>query len=366
LSEREERKEKRFQRRHSRRYSNIAIITSSRGKSLQKVGDHVATVLGHYGFNTQIVYDSPSPADLVKLVREIDGAVIVMPVDTALCASFMYVYYRINASGKRAFYYGTIEGDVRNPSALDWVKHRVAFIANSNYTKSKLEQAGYRVLDVIYHGIPVEFYSDSSICGRALRESLGLTSDVFLVGYVASDHRRKGHDLASQVAGLVEKKDSSIKFIILSGSDALKYYAGLSNVVFIDKFAGIPEDQLKCIYGALDVYSHFSLAEGFGLPVLEALASGKPVIHADYNPLSEITTTNTSFRVPVRRIDYYRDFTAINFELHMYDPVEYAEVILQAKDTVKRHASELEELAKTRAREFDMYRVYYKFVELFS
>ena len=97
MSEKEERKKKRSRAQLSRRYSNIAIITSSRSKSLQKVGDHIATVLGHYGFNIRIIYDSPSPADLVKLVREIDGAVIVMPVDTALCASFMYDYYRINA-----------------------------------------------------------------------------------------------------------------------------------------------------------------------------------------------------------------------------------------------------------------------------
>ena len=65
-------------------------MTSSRAKSLQKVAEQVSTVLEYFGFNTRVIYDNPAPGDLIKLVDEIDGALVTMPVDIALCAPFMY------------------------------------------------------------------------------------------------------------------------------------------------------------------------------------------------------------------------------------------------------------------------------------
>jgi glycosyltransferase involved in cell wall biosynthesis len=54
-------------------------------------------------------------------------------------------------------------------------------------------------------------------------------------------------------------------------------------------FAGfVSDDELRALYQAASVYVHPSLYEGFGLPVLEAMASGTPVIVSNRSSLPEV------------------------------------------------------------------------------
>ncbi len=50
----------------------------------------------------------------------------------------------------------------------------------------------------------------------------------------------------------------------------------------------IPQDELPLWYNAADVFVYPSLFEGFGLPVLEAMACGTPVITSDVSSLPEV------------------------------------------------------------------------------
>jgi glycosyltransferase involved in cell wall biosynthesis len=54
------------------------------------------------------------------------------------------------------------------------------------------------------------------------------------------------------------------------------------------RFAGfVPEAALPALYTGADVFAYPSLYEGFGLPVLEAMACGTPVICANTSSLPE-------------------------------------------------------------------------------
>jgi len=50
----------------------------------------------------------------------------------------------------------------------------------------------------------------------------------------------------------------------------------------------IPTKDLVCLYNLATVYAQPSIAEGFGLPVLEAFASGCPVVTSNSTSLTEI------------------------------------------------------------------------------
>jgi len=334
----------------------IALFTSRTGVSLKKVTLDIARVLEQTNDEPMLMYD----ASITEAILDTDAGIIVMPVDLATCPAYLYLAYRLSSIGKKVIYYGTIEGYVRNPETFDWVKREVDFVANSIYTKERLEAAGYRIIDLVYHGIDTSLFKDVPSLGAKARAKLGIKEDTFIVSYIASDHRRKGHDYAARVIKAVGKKDPKIKFVIMSGTGAEKFYRGLENVMFISKFGSLAEESIKTIYGLADLYSQFSLIEGFGLPVLEALASSKPVIHGDYKPLSEITSPESSFRVPIRGRKIYSEASGILFELHLYDPDEYADILIQAKDEIIRRKKEYEEAALRRAKEFELYPTYSK------
>jgi len=59
---------------------------------------------------------------------------------------------------------------------------------------------------------------------------------------------------------------------------------------------------LRALYHAAHAFVFPSLAEGFGLPVLEALAAGLPVIASDIPPLREIAQSHALY-VPVGSLD---------------------------------------------------------------
>jgi glycosyltransferase involved in cell wall biosynthesis len=56
-------------------------------------------------------------------------------------------------------------------------------------------------------------------------------------------------------------------------------------VIFLDH---VPDQDLPALYGASDVFVYPSLEEGFGLPPLEAMAAGTPVICSDAMSLPEV------------------------------------------------------------------------------
>jgi glycosyltransferase involved in cell wall biosynthesis len=55
------------------------------------------------------------------------------------------------------------------------------------------------------------------------------------------------------------------------------------------KFTGyIPDEDLPALYNGADLFCFPSLYEGFGLPVLEAMACGTPVVTANSSSLPEV------------------------------------------------------------------------------
>ena len=50
----------------------------------------------------------------------------------------------------------------------------------------------------------------------------------------------------------------------------------------------VPEEWLPAVYRAASVFAFPSLTEGYGIPVLEAMAAGVPVVMSDIQVLAEV------------------------------------------------------------------------------
>lgn len=68
-----------------------------------------------------------------------------------------------------------------------------------------------------------------------------------------------------------------------------KMIGSLRSAKDILKLGFVPDEELAALYSLADMYVQPSFAEGFGLPILEAMACGCPVVAARGSSLSEIS-----------------------------------------------------------------------------
>ncbi len=93
--------------------------------------------------------------------------------------------------------------------------------------------------------------------------------------YVGSGQRRKNLDLLVRVFGRVRsrfRKDHDIHLIVVGGGPQIELQSEVIQML------GVPDEELAKLYSGAAAFVYPSLYEGFGLPVLEAMACGAAVI----------------------------------------------------------------------------------------
>lgn len=191
----------------------------------------------------------------------------------------------------------------------------VLFIENYNYkqghyrkiisishllTKSLIETYSIPDDDIvtIHSGVNVEEFRPShertEKC-ESLRKSLGLRREDFLVLFVGNEFERKGLEVVIRALSIAKEKVQDLKLIVVGKDNPKKYVDFIRNhnlekdVIFMGLLGG---KILRRIYSCSDVLVFPTRYDAFGLVILEAMASGLPVITSRYAGASEIITTN--------------------------------------------------------------------------
>jgi glycosyltransferase involved in cell wall biosynthesis len=124
----------------------------------------------------------------------------------------------------------------------------------------------------------------------AVRRQFGLGNEPCVL-FVGSLIPRKGLPFLVEAAKKIVKSQAQTKFLIVGDgplrnqlADSLKAADLLGNFVFLGK---IKEDVLPAVYNCADVFALPSIQEGQGIVLLEAQASGKPVVAFDIGGVNE-------------------------------------------------------------------------------
>lgn len=338
----------------------IGVITSHRSVSLNNVADDIITVIKDSDHDA-VKFGYP-PTWSSSLVRDYDGYILIMTLNLIWGMPYFSFARRLMENNVPYIFYTVIEGKPKRAMGFDWVFRDINFITPSEYVKDIVEEEGGTVLDVIYHGIfPERVYNPT--LGRYLRSTAGFKDNDVVVGYVAAGYPRKGHQQFASVVKQLLSADPSFRFIIVTDGGGAMWYPQDPRVKIV-KFGEMEREEVYGWINAMDIYVHPSLSEGFGLPVLEALAAGKPIVHPDYRPLTEITG-DLAFKVPVVKDQFIDGGDGVIYHYRFYDQEQLKRAILEVADMLQDTdwLESYKRKALARAREFDAYKLYGRMIE---
>lgn len=151
------------------------------------------------------------------------------------------------------------------------------------------------------HPVSVIYQSQKSL-GDSLDSgfltSHGLDQSKYFLHIGTFDKRKNLPVLVKAFANLLEKTQSDCKLVLAGGAgqsiqmndrpvvEKLVAELGLQGQVILPGF--VTDAQVKALYSSAFGYVFPSENEGFGIPVLEAMAEGVPVIHSDQAALVEV------------------------------------------------------------------------------
>jgi glycosyltransferase involved in cell wall biosynthesis len=126
----------------------------------------------------------------------------------------------------------------------------------------------------------------------ALRDRIGLSSDRYIL-FIGGADPRKNHRVFLEAASSVREKLGG-RTLLLVGSPTHPFgsYEETAKVLGLaaqTRCPGrLPMADLRLLYSYTDLFVFPSLYEGFGLPVLEAMACGAPVVTSRTTALGEV------------------------------------------------------------------------------
>jgi UDP-glucose:(heptosyl)LPS alpha-1,3-glucosyltransferase len=153
-------------------------------------------------------------------------------------------------------------------------------------------------IPAIYYGVDVVRFDPAECRERrkAARNRFGFRPEEAVVLLIGNDWAKKG--LNCLIEALAETRDLPVRALVV-GRDARESYESRAAALGIAErlsFADVSADVIE-FFAAADLYAAPSVYDPFGLPVLEAMACGLPVIASAAMGASELVTDAVNGRI---------------------------------------------------------------------
>jgi glycosyltransferase involved in cell wall biosynthesis len=166
---------------------------------------------------------------------------------------------------------------------------------SSNFSKKEIVEhlkVPEEKIDVIYNGIDESYYQRPEEEVEGTRKKYGLAQDyIFHVGVITQRKNVLRMLKAFHLASHEIKGDCQL---VMAGrfswdkEEFLKTMNDLSLNQKVKLLGYVPDSDLPSLYSGAKIFFFPSLYEGFGIPVLEAMACGTPVITSNLTSLPEV------------------------------------------------------------------------------
>ena len=141
----------------------------------------------------------------------------------------------------------------------------------------------------IPNGVDVKRFEPQARLQRrsAARAELRLGPETFAILLIGNDWRKKG--LQTLIEAVNECRDLPITLLVVGKDDVKPFEAAIHQLGLLDRVEFLtPSEDVMKFYAAADAYAGPSLEDAYGLPVIEAMASGLPVIASINAGVSEV------------------------------------------------------------------------------
>ncbi|NDJ62071.1 MAG: glycosyltransferase family 4 protein [Chloroflexi bacterium] len=179
------------------------------------------------------------------------------------------------------------------------------YVAVSEFTRQSIVEH-LRIpperVHTIYHAINTAHFRPFPNARAYVAEQYNLSfkqGEIYLL-YVGNELPRKNLKTLLHGIALLRETGYAVQLIKVGGASGQRWREQflmdigqhrLEDIVtIVQEF--VPDSDLPAFYSAADLLVHPSLIEGFGFPVLEAMACGLPVVCSDAGALTEITGNN--------------------------------------------------------------------------
>lgn len=184
----------------------------------------------------------------------------------------------------------------------EWLHPILKQLLDQNFSvvPSEFGKKVYPRATVIPHAVDLSIFKPKNV--SELRKKLNL-EDKFIVGCVARNTFRKRFDTLLFAIAKIKKYIPNLLLLLHTDPKEQDRFAfdifdivnrlGLQKHVMISPFQlsffhGCSDETLSNFYNLLDVYVCPSSREGFGIPIIEAMACGVPAIGTNYASFPEI------------------------------------------------------------------------------
>jgi glycosyltransferase involved in cell wall biosynthesis len=152
-------------------------------------------------------------------------------------------------------------------------------------------------IEVVHHGVDPRFRPSSEEQTARVRRRFALTGPFAL--WVGTREPRKNLEfLIGVFDGLNTGRAEPVPLVLVGGAGWGDRSSVASRSPWISVLEGVDDETLVALYGAASIFVFPSLDEGFGLPVIEAMACGTAVVAARAGSLPEVAGSAAELVLP--------------------------------------------------------------------